>query len=138
MTAKSKFHLRHRPQRSNRRGKFRSGLEAKAAQMILKAGLGADYEVDTFPYVKQSHYTPDFRIRENVYIETKGEFSSSNRANMLAFREQHPKVEIRFLFGNADNKLYRGSKTTYGEWSEKHGFKWADIRKGLPAHWWKE
>ena len=138
MKAKSKFRSRNRRHRSNRKGKYKSGLEATTAELMAKANLRAEYEPDTFPYVKQSHYTPDFKIRDNVFIETKGEFSPSNRANMLAFREQHPEIEIRFIFGNSNNRLYRGSKTTYKEWADRHGFKWADIREGLPTDWWKE
>lgn len=99
-------------------------------------GLKIQYEADKISYTRLSHYVPDWKIGPNVYIETKGYLSPSNRANMLSFREQHPSIRIYFLFGNADNKLNSKSHTSYGQWCDKHGFKWADIRKGIPKEWW--
>ena len=32
------------------------------------------------------------------------------------------------LFMNANNKIRKGSPTTYGEWATKKGFIWADYR----------
>lgn len=103
-----------------------------------KAGLKADYEPDRLPFIRSSHYVPDWKIRPNVYIETKGYFSPSNRANMLSFREQHPGVRIHFVFGNAQNRLNPKSKTTYADWCRRHGFKFIDIKQGVPLNWWKE
>lgn len=123
--------------RAKRKGKFKSRLEQRAAQMMELAGLPFKYEPDKFPYSRLSHYIPDWKIGENVYIETKGYLSPSNRANILAFREQHPSIRIYFLFGCASNKLNAKSQTTYAEWCDRHGFKWADIRKGIPKDWWE-
>jgi hypothetical protein len=79
---------------------------------------------------------PDWKIAPNVYIETKGYLAPSNRANILSFKEQHPDIRVLLLFANADNKLNAKSQTSYGEWATKNGVEWADIRKGLPVHWW--
>lgn len=106
--------------------------------MIQQKGLQAQYEADRLPFVRSSHYVPDWKIRKDVYIETKGYFSPSNRANMLSFREQHPGIRIYFVFGNASNRLNSKSNTTYAEWCNKHGFKFTDIKKGVPLDWWKE
>lgn len=132
---RGKFRFR---KRSKNLGKFKSKLEQKFAQMMQLKGLKFEYEPDRISYVRRSHYVPDWRIRKDVYIETKGYLSPSNRANILSFREQHPHVRVYFLFGCAKNKLNPKSETTYGDWCDRHGFKWADIRQGVPTEWWTE
>lgn len=118
------------------KGKFKSGLEKLFALKATKQLLPFSYEPDRFKYVIQSHYTPDFKIRENVYIETKGYFSSSNRSRMLAFKEQFPHIAIYLVFQAPLNRINKNSETTYAEWATKHGYLWADIRKPLPKSWW--
>ncbi len=34
------------------------------------------------------------------------------------------------------DKLYKGAKSSYGDWCKKHGFKYAD--KTIPKEWLKE
>lgn len=135
---KGRSSLRFNQQRRSKKlkGRFKSGLEKLVASKMLQAGLGAEYEPDRFKFVKQSHYVPDFRIKENTYIEVKGWFMPSDRSKMVAFKEQYPNITIYLLFGNAQNRLSRASKTTYGEWATKHGFIWADIADGIPTEWW--
>jgi len=118
------------------RGKYKSGLEAAFAKKAAKQLLPCIYEPDRFKYIIQSHYTPDFKIRENVYIETKGYFSASNRSRLLAFLEQYPQVTIYLVFQRPQNFINKNSDTTYGEWCSKHGIPWADINKPLPKRWW--
>jgi predicted nuclease of restriction endonuclease-like RecB superfamily len=116
--------------------KFKSGLERSFAKQAFEAGLHFDYETDRFKFITQSHYVPDFKIRENAFIETKGYFSPSNRSKMLSFREQYPHITIYMLFQNSKNRLSPKSKTTYAHWCEQHGFEYADIRNGIPKKWW--
>jgi hypothetical protein len=98
----------------------------------------AEYEPQNLPYVVTHQYRPDFRIRENTYIEAKGRFLSADRAKHLYIKEQHPEVKIYFLFGNAENKLTKSSKTSYADWCNKHGFEYADFyREGIPKKWFK-
>ena len=124
--------------RSKHRGKYKSRLELFFATLCEKNGVSFEYEAVRFPFVKPSHYVPDWRIGKNVYIETKGYLAPSDRAKLVAFGEQWPDIRILLLFGNASNKLNSRSKTTYGQWATKAGFEWADIRDGLPLHWWKK
>lgn len=118
--------------------KFKSGLEKRFAEQMLQKNVGALYEADRFKFIKPSHYVPDFKITDGVYVETKGYFSPSNRSNLLCFREQYPDIDIRMVFQNSRNRLNTHSKTTYANWCDSHGFKWWDIRDGLPIHWWEE
>lgn len=117
---------------------YRSGLEEDTAKFLKKRGVEFTYEQFkvkwTDPKVKT--YTPDFVLENGIIIETKGRFISSDRAKHLAVRQQHPELDIRFVFTNSRAKLYKGSKTTYAMWCKKNGFKYAD--KYIPDTWLKE
>jgi hypothetical protein len=69
-------------------------------------------------------------------IETKGYFTAADRAKHLAIKKQMPKIEIRFVFMNAKNKLNKNSSTTYADWCDRHGFKWAE--GSVPDSWLME
>lgn len=126
--------------------KFRSGLEEKVAQQLNAAGIEYDYEGEWIPYevpARTAKYLPDFRPhKSSIILEAKGRFGghlsdaqgAKERQKMILLREQHPELDIRFVFQRATNKIYKGSKTTYAKWAGDHGFLWAD--KGtVPAAW---
>ena len=60
---------------------------------------------------------PDFFLPNGVIIEAKGFFKPSDRRKMLAVKEAHPELDIRFVFMR-DNTLSKSSKTTYSMWAE--------------------
>jgi hypothetical protein len=128
--------MRHN-KRKKQVGPYKSGLERLFVKLAGESKLDFQYEIQTFSYIIPSHYTPDFLIAPNKFIETKGYLSPSNRMRLLCFKEQHPDVEILLLFGNWDNKISSRSKTTYKEWAEGHGFRCADIKDGIPVSWFK-
>ena len=118
--------------------KFKSKLEVLAAAFLKRAKHPVDYEPDVIEFIqpaKHRKYTPDFRLRKNVYIEVKGKLDLASRQKYLWVKEQNPDVTLYFLFGKADNRLAKNSPTTYAEWAEKHVFEWADARVGIPKHW---
>lgn len=97
-----------------------------------------EYETDKIAYVvpaSKHRYTPDFKLSENCYIEVKGRLLASERKKHLLIQEQHPEITIHFFFDKSQNKLYKGSPTTYADWCDKNNFKWTDIRRGLPPEW---
>ncbi len=119
---------------------FRSGLEDKISKQIAEAGIEVQYETEKILYLvpsKNRKYTPDFKIPKKdgsfFYIETKGRFELSDRQKHEYIREQHPGIDLRFIFSNANNKLYKGSKSTYADWCDKHKFVWAN--KTIPQEW---
>lgn len=118
---------------------FRSGLEEINAKFLQDNKIPYAYEDFRIPFeqpIKQRTYTPDFALGNGIIIETKGEFVSDDRSKHLLVKEQEPDLEIRFVFSNARQKIYKGSKTTYAMWAEKHGFKWA--HKMIPLSWTRE
>ena len=124
-------------QRALRAG-YRSGLEQDTAKFLKKKGVKFTYEEFKIKWVdpKTKTYTPDFVLENGIIIETKGRFISPDRAKHLAVRDQYPDLDIRFVFTNSRTKLYKGSKTTYGMWCDRYGFKYAD--RLIPDAWLKE
>jgi hypothetical protein len=116
---------------------FRSGLEDRISKELESARVEYEYEKHKLKYTKPEKlhtYTPDFYIvKRKIFIETKGLFTSADRQKMRLVKEQHPKVDIRFVFSNSRNRISKISKTTYGMWCEKYGFKYAD--KHIPKEW---
>ena len=55
---------------------------------------------------------------------------------MIRVKEQHPELDIRFVFSNSKTKISKKSKTSYGMWCEKHGFPYAN--KLIPKDWINE
>ena len=120
---------------------FRSKLEMLVNQQIVDAGVAFSYEgkLNKIRYVKPetNHtYLCDFLLANGVMIEAKGRFDAADRKKHLYIKDQHPILDIRFLFSNANNKLRKGSPTTYARWCDKYGFKWAD--KIIPQSWLNE
>ena len=115
--------------------KFRSGFEADFARDLYDRNIKASYETNKIRYVPPVRtYTPDFFIEDHdFYVETKGLFSSEDRAKHLLIQKQHPDLDIRFIFMNSKKRLSKKSKTTYAQWCDKHGFKYDVMR--LPEGW---
>ena len=121
-----------------RKNGFRSGLEEKVAKQIQKANHKLRYEVVKIKWIDFAirSYTPDFVLDNGIIIEVKGFFDSEDRRKHIEVRKQYPKYDIRFVFSNTNNRLYKGSKTTYGQWCEKNKFRYA--HRIIPLHWLKE
>lgn len=115
---------------------FRSGLEEEIASQLGRAGIEVQYEAHKIEYIKperKAKYTPDFVLPNGIIIETKGRFVTADRQKHLLIKKQYPDLDIRFVFSNSRSKLLKGSKTTYADWCEKHGFIYADKR--IPEEW---
>lgn len=118
---------------------YRSGLEEKVSKQLDE--LSVEYEYEKLKIVYEVHekrtYTPDFKILSNgIIVETKGRFLGADRKKHLLVKKQHPEIDIRFVFSNSKAKLSKGSPTSYADWCNKNGFKWAD--KLIPEEWLNE
>jgi len=114
--------------------KFRSGLEEKVADLLSNLGVSYEYESTKVPYILQCNYTPDFLLKNGVFLETKGHLTEEDRRKMKAVKLCNPELDIRFVFQAPYNKIYKGSKTTYAKWAEKHGFPWCSYQS-IPIDW---
>ncbi len=134
---------------------YRSGLEREVAAKLTQAGVPFDFEGHWIRYVvpaREAKYLPDFSFKGcPIILEPKGRFGGAvpgrrvstkdaavkERQKFVLLKEQHPELDIRFIFSRASTPIYKGSKTTYGKWATDHGFLWSD--KGqVPQQWLDE
>lgn len=117
---------------------MRSKFEESVAALLNKRGLSFEYEPKdkVVSYVITHTYLPDFVLNNGIMVETKGRLTYFDRQKHLAIKSQHPELDIRFVFQRPYNKIRKRSKTTYSEWAEKHGFKWA--AGSIPVEWFNE
>jgi hypothetical protein len=119
---------------------YRSGLEDLVAKQLHSLGIKFEYEPKdgkveyTKPQSKHK-YTPDFVFAQFI-VETKGRFTTADRKKHKLIKEQHPDIDIRFVFSNSNTRISKQSKTTYAQWCDHYGFKYAD--KLIPNDWLRE
>lgn len=106
---------------------FKSKLESSFKASLKTWGIANSYETVKIDYTLKTSYTPDFVLRPNLFIETKGRFTFFDRRKHLLIKEQHPKYKIVFVFQKPYQKLYKGAASTYADWCDKHGFAWFDV-----------
>ena len=104
----------------------RSKLEDQVEQALLGQGLSPRYEPEKFNYTLHRRYTPDFRI-EDVYIEVKGWFPSSERTKFLSVIRNNPELKIFVALQKPEQRISKTSKTTLAGWCQKHGIPWSPI-----------
>ena len=119
---------------------YRSGFESKVAKQISKHKINPKkiYECTTVPYTvpaKNRTYLVDFTLPNGILIETKGRWTTEDRAKHLLIKEQHPELDIRMVFMSGKTKIRKNSKTTYGMFCDKHGIIWSE--KEIPKSWLK-
>lgn len=97
------------------------------------------------PPLKAKVYTPDFKIKKKngdyFFVEFKGFFRKGNKRKMRAVKQQHPNLDIRFVFMDASKPTgthvrKNGTKMTHGEWADRYGFPWA--QGFIPKAWMEE
>lgn len=120
---------------------YKGKLEYDVAAQLAGEGVAFAYEGKRLPYLpnKPSYYVLDFHQfpNSNIVIETKGWFRTSReRTRFLAIREQYPDLDIRFVFSDPNKKISKGSNTSYADWCDKYGFKYA--AKQVPQAWIEE
>ena len=117
---------------------YRSGLEDETAKYLSEKGIKFEYEKEKIKWLdsKVRTYTPDFKLDNGIIIETKGRFVASDRRKHKEIKKQWPDYDIRFVFSNSQAKLYKGAKSTYGDWCKNNGFMYAD--KVIPEEWLNE
>jgi hypothetical protein len=117
---------------------YRSGFELKVSEKLNEAKVSFGYEDTVIPYIKPAtthKYTIDFRLPNGILIEAKGRWTLEDRKKHLLVRKQHPELDIRIVFQSPNNKIRKGSKTTYADFCDKHGIQWA--AKEVPESWYK-
>tara|TARA_R100001082_G_scaffold16045_1_gene8129 strand:- start:216 stop:611 length:396 start_codon:yes stop_codon:yes gene_type:complete len=116
--------------------KYRSKFEASIAATLHAKNVAFTYESIRLDYTIEGTYCPDFILPNGVIVETKGHFKPEDRRKMVAIKAQHPDLDIRLCFQNANEKITRKKNSMrYFEWCDRHGFKWC--HKQIPPDWYQ-
>lgn len=107
----------------------------------MDRGIPYVYEAIKLKYtLKPRFYYPDWKIStasgKTIYVETKGYLDPDDKLLLRAVKEQHPELDIRFVFAKADKKFLKSGKMTHADWADKYGFPWAE--KVIPDNWLEE
>ena len=145
MPRSSKKYLRHN------KSTYRSGLEDKNAAYLKREKVKFTYEILKIQYTEPASnhtYTPDFVITtlsgKSIIVETKGIWTYKDRLKHLLVRQQHPELDIRFVFTRSRSKISKSSKTTYADIcnglgrGKFKGVKWMYADKLTPLTWLEE
>ena len=129
------------PEPALREREFRNPSEERVGETLRAAGIDFEYEGRNVEYLvpaRKAEYLPDFRTRiGNIILEVKGWFGkqgAKERQKYILVREAHPELDIRFVFTDANKKIYKKSPTTYAKWADDHGFKWS-TKLHVPQQW---
>ena len=118
--------------------KYKGGLELSIAMKLHTINANFEYETIKIQWQDLCYrtYKPDFILDNGIIIEAKGHFTAAHRRKHVEIKKQHPNIDIRFVFGNSKNKIYKGSKTTYAKWCMQKDFRYYD--RIIPEDWLKE
>jgi hypothetical protein len=72
-----------------------------------------------------------------MYVETKGRWTTADRKKMKYVLQCNPDIDIRIVFQNPNQKISKGSKTSYEAYALKMGIKHV-AKKMIPAEWLAE
>lgn len=132
---KRKAFVKCKDGKPTKREHVKSDLEFAIWNELRKKKAKATYETESFSYVLERKYLPDFIVhtREHgkIYVEVKGYLRPEDRSKLRAVKRDNPSIDLRLLFAK-DNKISR-SKLRYSQWAEKYGFTYA-IGK-VPDDW---
>lgn len=123
---------------------WRSGLEERTAHSLEARGASFTYEELHLTYTepeRKRKYTPDFvvttRSGKQIIVETKGRWLRADRQKMKLVIEQHPELDIRFVFQAPNTRIAKNSPTTYADWCQKKlAARWA--KGDVPNEWLEE
>ena len=119
----------------------RSGFEQKTTDLLKTNKVKAEYEPKDkkLKYTKPSTnhaYQIDYVLDNNIYVECKGRFTSTDRKKILLVKQQNPTVDLRIILQAPNQKISKISKTTYAMWCDKNNIKWG-VQSDILA-WSKE
>jgi hypothetical protein len=123
---------------------YKSGLELTVSEQIKNTEYDLKYETEIIKYIvpeRQAKYTPDFvftkKNGEFMFVETKGRWTSADRLKMKHVLTANPGIDIRMVFQNPNQKISKGSNTTYESYANKLGIQHV-AKKDIPTEWFEE
>jgi hypothetical protein len=106
---------------------LRSMLEVRSQAWLEENKVPFSYENEVWDYqYEPQKYKPDFNV-PGITIECKGKLTKDVRKKLLAIIRCNPKKKLALVFERPDNKITRGSKTSYGDWAERNGIPFSAV-----------
>lgn len=129
---------------------YRSWYEYHVSEDLIKRGIVFEYEQYSFTYYptiskgvcldcnstnvsRAAVYTPDWYLPDqNIFIETKGILSASERKKLIAVRDQNS-IDLRIML-EYDRKINTKKWERYSDWCIWADFQWAEGKR-VPESW---
>ena len=111
---------------------FRNQFEERLGSFLDDRRVAYEYETLVLSYTLEGKYKPDFILPNGIIIEAKGFFRTNAQRTLRAVKKKHPKLDIRLVFYNQNQKV-QGSKLKCYEWAVKYKFKFAN--GSIPEEW---
>ena len=111
---------------------FRNQFEERLGSFLDERRIAYEYETLILGYTLEGKYKPDFILPNGIIIEAKGFFRTHAQRALKAVKKKHPKLDIRLVFYNQNQKV-QGSNLKCYEWAEKYKFKFAN--GSIPEAW---
>jgi len=111
---------------------FRNQFEERLGSFLDDRRIAYEYETLILGYTLEGKYKPDFILPNGIIIEAKGFFRTHAQRALRAVKKKHPKLDIRLVFYNQNQKV-QGSNLKCYEWAVKYKFEFAD--KNIPEEW---
>lgn len=120
----------------------RSRLEIDVVRILSETNIPWEYEKSKLKYSipeSQHTYIVDFTVG-NLLLEGKGRLEDyAERKKYELIKEQHPEIDLRFIFADPDKIVGGTKKTTHKDWATKVGFQWCSVKdKATIQSWIKE
>ena len=98
----------------------RSSWEANLARALEYEHIQYEYEKYRLPVImpnnKVCHYTPDFYIGDNIFLEVKGRWRHDNKIKINMFKKQYPQYKLYLIDKYAYNTLQLYYKSLISNW----------------------
>ena len=104
---------------------FRNQFEERLGSFLDDRRIAYEYETLILGYTLEGKYKPDFILPNGIIIEAKGFFRTHAQRALKAVKKEHPKLDIRLVFYNQNQKV-QGSNLKCYEWAVKYKFKFAN------------
>ena len=111
---------------------FRNQFEERLGSFLDDRRVAYEYETLVLSYTLEGKYKPDFILPNGIIIEAKGFFRTNAQRTLRAVKKKHPKLDIRLVFYNQNQKV-QGSKLKCYEWAVKYKFEFAN--GSIPEEW---
>ena len=115
------------------------GLEIAISEELDLNKVKYEFEKIKLKYTvpeKVHTYTPDFYLKEkDFFIETKRFVHISRQKKMRFIKEQHPELDIRFIFSNSKQKRISKKVKQHTECGVKNTDLRIDADKHIPIEY---